>query len=70
MKNPYGLTKQETRLMSPLCAGKLYKEIAEEFHITLNTVKKHIKSIYPKLEVRNRTEACIKYWQIPPITTD
>ncbi|MEP7163658.1 MAG: LuxR C-terminal-related transcriptional regulator [Ferruginibacter sp.] len=55
------LTKSEIKTMEPLCDGKLYKEIADEHNITINTVKKHLKNAYRKLEVHNRTNACNKY---------
>jgi DNA-binding NarL/FixJ family response regulator len=61
MTDDYILSKQEARVIIPLCAGKLYKEIADEMNISINTVKKHTKSIYVKMHVRNRTEACNKY---------
>ena len=52
-----GLSKKETEVLIALSRGSLYKEIAAEQNITINTVKKHCKNIYRKLEVRNRTEA-------------
>jgi DNA-binding NarL/FixJ family response regulator len=55
--NHNGLSKKETEVLIALSKGFLYKEIAAEQKITINTVKKHCKNIYRKLEVRNRTEA-------------
>jgi DNA-binding NarL/FixJ family response regulator len=55
----------ELRVMEKLCLGKLYKEIAHESHISINTVKKHLKNIYRKLEVGNRKSACTKYNELP-----
>ncbi len=52
-----GLSKKEIEVLISLSRGSLYKEIAAEQNITINTVKKHCKNIYRKLEVRNRTEA-------------
>jgi DNA-binding NarL/FixJ family response regulator len=51
------LSKKETEVLIALSKGSLYKEIATEQRVTINTVKKHCKNIYKKLEVRNRTEA-------------
>jgi DNA-binding CsgD family transcriptional regulator len=51
------LSKQETRILQSLSGGRLYKEIASDHDISINTVKKHCKNIYRKLEVRNRTQA-------------
>ena len=53
------LTKAERLVYDILLKGKLDKEIADLLSISLNTVKKHNKSIYRKLKVRNRLEAII-----------
>lgn len=55
------LSPPELKVLDKLCLGKLYKEIAHESNISINTVKKHLKSIYRKLEVRNRKTACNKF---------
>ena len=55
------LSPPELRVIDKLCNGKLYKEIAHESNISINTVKKHLKSIYRKLEVSNRKSACNKF---------
>jgi len=47
--------------MEPLCNGRLYKEIADDHNISINTVKKHLKNVYRKLGVHNRTNACNKF---------
>lgn len=51
------LTNREAELLAQLARGKLYKEIAGDMCISIETVKKHAKNIYKKLGVRNRTEA-------------
>jgi DNA-binding NarL/FixJ family response regulator len=61
LDNHNGLSKKETEVLIALSRGSLYKEIAAEQKITINTVKKHCKNIYKKLEVRNRTEATNVY---------
>jgi DNA-binding NarL/FixJ family response regulator len=53
------LTKAEKLVYDILLKGKLDKEIADLLSISLNTVKKHNKSIYRKLNVRNRLEAIL-----------
>lgn len=58
------LTKSEIKTLEPLCDGKLYKEIAYDQQISINTVKKHLKNVYRKLGVTNRTNACNKYLNI------
>lgn len=51
------LTKHEIGLLSSLAKGKLYKEIADEFSITIGTVKQNLHRIYEKLKVNNKVEA-------------
>ncbi len=59
------LTKSEIKTLEPLCDGKLYKEIADDQNISINTVKKHLKNVYRNLGVTNRTNACNKYLSTP-----
>lgn len=54
------LSARELQLLTLLSKGLLYKEIADELHITTGTVKQHIHKIYEKLQVSNKTEAINK----------
>jgi DNA-binding NarL/FixJ family response regulator len=54
------LTRREYELLQLLSKGLLYKEISDQLHISMNTVKQHIHHIYEKLHVQNRTEALNK----------
>jgi LuxR family maltose regulon positive regulatory protein len=40
-----------------MAKGLKYREIAARLYISLNTVRFHIKAIYGKLDVNNRTKA-------------
>ena len=51
------LTPREQEVLTALAKGHLYKEISHLLSISIDTVKKHCKNIYQKLNVRNRTEA-------------
>ena len=62
------LSKQETKMLTALSAGSLYKEIASEHHISINTVKKHLKNVYRKLNVNKRTHAIEKYFETSTMT--
>ncbi len=55
------LTRRETEVITELSKGLYYKEIAGKIFISPETVKKHVKSIYRKMGVRNRVEATIKF---------
>lgn len=51
------LSDREFEILQQLASGKQYAEIAELLFIAVDTVKTHIRHIYEKLEVRNKTEA-------------
>ncbi len=53
------LSKQETKILMLLAEGKSYKSIALSLHISLDTVKFHIKNIYIKLQVTNKEDAIV-----------
>lgn len=59
--NMNALTRRESEVIAELSKGLYYKEIAGKIFISQETVKKHVKSIYRKMGVRNRVEATIKY---------
>ncbi len=54
------LTKRELDVLVHVAQGKTSKEIGEEIHISENTVLKHMKNIYYKLEVNKRQKAVQK----------
>ena len=55
------LTCREIEIMEKLSQGLLLKEIASELGLCTNTVKNHLKNIYPKLGAKNRSEAIIVF---------
>lgn len=56
------LTKKEKEILDLLAKGFLYKEIADQLFITVNTVKQHIHHVYEKLHVTNKAEAINKIY--------
>ena len=54
--NEYNLSIREVEIAELLAKGFLNKEVADTLHISINTLKSHIKSIYKKLEVSNKVE--------------
>lgn len=55
------LTDRENDILAAVARGSLDKEIAMEYSLSITTVKTHLRSIYQKLHVHNRTEATRKY---------
>ncbi|HOW26431.1 MAG TPA: response regulator transcription factor [Bacteroidales bacterium] len=55
------LTTREEEILACLIKGLLYKEIASNLFIGVETVRTHIRHIYEKLQVRTRSEAIVKY---------
>ena len=53
------LTKRELEVLKGLSDGKSNKEIARDLDLTEPTVKLHMKTLYRKLEVNNRTQAAV-----------
>jgi DNA-binding NarL/FixJ family response regulator len=51
------LTATESRILQQIVAGKSNKEIAYDLNISENTVKTHVKNIFEKLGVSDRTSA-------------
>ena len=61
----FSLTTQEEKVAELMIADKTNKEIATELFISLNTVKTHVRNLYAKLEVGNRTEFVEKFKNHP-----
>ena len=54
------LSKLEYQITEMVATGAVNKEIARELDLPETSVKMHVRSIFSKLGVRNRTEAAIK----------
>jgi two-component system nitrate/nitrite response regulator NarP len=54
------LTEREREVLELLAKGLTNKEIAETLVITTNTVKRHLKSIFAKLDIHTRAAAVAK----------
>lgn len=57
------LTKREIEIIKELCNGSGNQSIAIKLGITVNTVEKHLTSIYKKLEIKCRAEAILWWFQ-------
>ena len=51
------LTNRETEILNLVAQGLSNREIAEQLFVSRYTVESHIKQIYRKLSVSNRTKA-------------
>ena len=60
-ENVEGLSEREREVLDMLAKGYLYKEISDQLHLGLGTIKTYVRRIYEKLHVQSRTEAVIKY---------
>jgi DNA-binding NarL/FixJ family response regulator len=57
------LSEREKEILKELTEGFALKFIADKLFISVETVRTHVKNIYKKLHVANRTEAVMKATQ-------
>ncbi len=57
-------TPREKEIVEGIYEGKTNQQLSGEQFVSHNTIKTHIKNIYAKLEVHNRSEALIKIRQM------
>lgn len=56
----FDLTEREVDVLRLIAKGCSNQDISDQLCISLNTVKTHIKNIFQKLEVEDRTQAAMK----------
>ncbi len=54
------LTPHEVRLLQLFADGYSYQAAAERLHVSINTIRNYIRSIYEKLHVHSKSEAVTK----------
>ncbi|MDF2657458.1 MAG: LuxR family transcriptional regulator [Paenibacillus sp.] len=57
--NGEGLTSREKEVLLLIADGKSNKDISEELHISIKTVKTHVSNLLMKCEVEDRTQLAI-----------
>ncbi|MDK1491747.1 response regulator transcription factor [Sinorhizobium sp. 7-81] len=57
------LTTREIQILDLICMGTQNKIIADRLGLSENTVKVHVRNLYKKMNVRNRTEAASRYFR-------
>jgi DNA-binding CsgD family transcriptional regulator len=55
------LSSRELEVLEMTSAGRTNSEVAERLNLTVHAVKFHLRSVYRKLGVANRTEAAVVY---------
>ncbi len=60
------LSERESEVLGYITKGYSSKEIADKMHVSINTVKTHLKHIYQKLHVRSRTEILLRFLRVSP----
>lgn len=56
----YGLSEKEKAVLKSLVDGNSYKMVAAALHISIDTVRTHIRNIYEKLQVNSKSAAVAK----------
>jgi DNA-binding NarL/FixJ family response regulator len=61
-KTPNDLSPREWEVIACTAKGMTNPEIAKSMGVSANTVRFHLKSIFSKIQVSNRTEAAAWYF--------
>ena len=56
------VTAREEEVIEGLASGFTYDQIAVKMFISVNTIRRHVKNIYTKLEVKNKVQMVNKYY--------
>lgn len=62
----YHLSDREKDILAGLIQGLSYKMIADQYFISIDTVRSHIKHIYEKLHVHSKSEAVARVLSSKP----
>ena len=54
------LTQKEFEILEDVSLGMTNKQMAEKHFVSVNTIKTHLKKVYQKLDVHNRSSAIAK----------
>jgi len=59
-QRPYRLSEREIAVLQEVARGKSNKEIASGLKLSEKTIKNHLRSIFSKMEVSDRTQAAMR----------
>jgi DNA-binding NarL/FixJ family response regulator len=62
------LTVKQQEVMQHLAAGMSNKEIARKLNLSPETIKTHLREIFTRMNVKNRTQAVSLYRKMPNLT--
>jgi DNA-binding NarL/FixJ family response regulator len=54
------LTEREVEILALIAQGRSNAEIAEQFVLSLKTVRNHVSNIFSKLQVADRAQAVLR----------
>jgi DNA-binding NarL/FixJ family response regulator len=55
------LSPREQMVLEAMAKGLTYKQAADQFGISIGTIRTYVRRIYEKLHVQSRTEAVAEY---------
>ena len=58
--NHFDLSEREIQVLTLIVEGKTNQTIATELHLSIDTIKNHLKTIMDKLSVSDSTQAAVK----------
>lgn len=61
---PVALSKRESEVLDLIARGFIYPEIAQQMGLSVSTIQTHVRNIYGKLDVHNKTEAVFEARQL------
>lgn len=70
MEERTSLTRREWEVLELVAEGKSNREVAELLCISVNTVEQHLKHVFGKLRVKNRTQASRIFHQLKDAEKD
>lgn len=61
---PVALSRRESEVLDLIARGFIYPEIAQQMGLSVSTIQTHVRNIYGKLDVHNKTEAVFEARQL------
>lgn len=58
------LTPRERELLTLLARGYSSQQLSQNLHLTPNTIKTHLRGVYRKLRVRDKTQAVLQAFRL------